>query len=173
MSVNQSRFVAFWASHERRAQVYGRLLTVCLALLGLSLANTYRAWSQPREVVRIGCDGIPPLVRINEEVYQEPDEREIRAFASMFAVMYARGDSFSVVNDYVFAASKMTAELREPFRLQARGTAERPGAIQVVARDVWRDRRGVVEDVLSIGSDVAASTRDTTDGPTPDRPAAT
>jgi hypothetical protein len=132
MPVNQSRFVAFWASHERRAQVYGRLLTVCLALLGLSLANTYRAWSQPREVVRIGCDGIPQLVRINEEVYQEPDEREIRAFASMFAVMYARGDSFSVVNDYVFAASKMTAELREPFRLQARGTAERPGVIQVV-----------------------------------------
>ncbi|MGZ6885696.1 MAG: AI-2E family transporter [Acidimicrobiia bacterium] len=29
------------------------------------------------------------------------------------------------------------------------------GALQVVARDVWRDRRRVVEDVLSIGADVA------------------
>ena len=27
------------------------------------------------------------------------------------------------------------------------------GALQVVARDVWRDRRGVVEDVLSLGAD--------------------
>ncbi len=29
------------------------------------------------------------------------------------------------------------------------------GALQVVARDVWRDRRGVVEDVLSLGADLA------------------
>lgn len=36
------------------------------------------------------------------------------------------------------------------------------GAIQVVARDVWRDRRGVVEDVLSIGADVGESVRDRT-----------
>ncbi len=132
MSVNQSRFVAFWAAHERRAQVYGRLLSVTLVLLGLSLVNTYRAWSQPREVVRIGCDGIPQLVRINEEVYSEPDEREIRAFASMFTVMYARADSHSVVNDFLFCMSKMTPELRDRFRPQVRGTPERPGAVQVV-----------------------------------------
>jgi hypothetical protein len=132
MSMPNNRFIAFWASHERRARVYGRLLGVSLALLGLSLVNTYRAWNQPREVIRVACDGIPQLVRLNEEVYSEPDEREIRAFTSLFAVMYARGDSFSVVNDYVFCASKMNPELREQFRLQARGTPERPGAIQVV-----------------------------------------
>ncbi len=132
MSIPNNRFIAFWASHERRARIYGRLLGVSLALLGLSLVNTYRAWNQPRDVIRIGCDGIPQLVRLNEEVYSEPDEREIRAFTSLFAVMYARGDSYSVVNDYVFCASKMNPELREQFRLQARGTPERPGAIQVV-----------------------------------------
>ena len=132
MSMPNNRFIAFWASHERRARIYGRLLAASLALLGLALVNNYRAWNQPRDVIRIGCDGIPQLVRLNEEVYSEPDEREIRAFTSLFAVMYARGDSYSVVNDYVFCASKMNPELREQFRLQARGTSERPGAIQVV-----------------------------------------
>jgi hypothetical protein len=132
MAATNSRFIAFWASHERRAQIYGRLAAVSLILLGVSLANNYRAWNRPREVVRVACDGIPQLVRINDEVYSEPDEREIRAFASTFAVMYARGDSYSVVNDYVFCASKMSADLREQFRRQARGTQDQPGAIQVV-----------------------------------------
>jgi hypothetical protein len=132
MSAASSRFVAFWASHERRALVYGRLLSVTLVLLGLSLANNYRAWNRPREVVRIACDGIPQLVRINDEVYSEPDEREIRAFVGNFAVLYARGDSFSVVNDYVYCAAKMVAELREQFKQEAKGKGDRPGAIQVV-----------------------------------------
>ena len=151
MSMNQSRFVAFWAAHEKRAQVYGRLLAVTLALLALSLANNYRAWNRPREVVRIACDGIPQLVRVNEEVYSEPDEREIRAFTSLFAVMYARGDSYSVVNDYVYCAAKMTPELREQFKQQVRGTNERPGAVQVV--ESLRRRTQVDPADLEIGID--------------------
>lgn len=46
------------------------------------------------------------------------------------------------------------------------------GAIQVVARDVWRDRRGVVEDVLSIGTDVGTTVREATDPPASDPPPA-
>ena len=46
MSASNSRFVAFWAAHERRALVYGRLLGVTLALLAVSLVNTYRAYRQ-------------------------------------------------------------------------------------------------------------------------------
>ena len=119
-------------SHERRAQVYARLLVVTLALLALSLVNTYRAWNRPREVVRIGCDGIPQLVRVNDDVYSEPDEREIRAFAARFAVRAARADSFSVVNDYLDILPLMAPELRERFRREARGSSEQPGAVQVV-----------------------------------------
>lgn len=132
MPAATSRFVAFWASHERRARVYGRLLFVTLALLGLSLANTYRAWSRPREVVRIGCDGIPELVRINDEVYSEPDEREIRAFAAEFTIFFMRGDSFSAVNDAVWVAKRMAPELREVFKREARGAKDRPGSIAIL-----------------------------------------
>ena len=132
MPVSNNRFVAFWAAHERRAQVYGRLLTASLVLLAVSLVNTYRAWNQPREVVRIGCDGIPQLVRINDDVYSEPDEREIRAFAARFAVRVARADSFSVVNDYLDVLPLMVPELRQRFRREARGSADQPGAVQVV-----------------------------------------
>ena len=132
MSASNSRFVAFWAAHERRALVYGRLLGVTLALLAVSLVNTYRAWNRPREVVRIGCDGIPQLVRVNDDVYSEPDEREIHAFAVRFAVRAARADSFSVVNDYLDILPLMAPELRERFHREARGTAEQPGAVQVV-----------------------------------------
>lgn len=132
MPASTSRFVAFWAAHERRAQVYGRLLVVTLGLLAVSLVNTYRAWNRPREVVRIGCDGIPQLVRINDEVYSEPDDREIRAFAARFAVRAGRADSFSVVNDYLDILPLMTPELRERFHREARGTSEQPGAVQVI-----------------------------------------
>src|SRR5262245_66303165 len=91
MGASDNRFIAFWATHERRARVYARLLAVTLVLLFLSLLNTYRAWSRPREVVRIGCDGIPSLVRINDEVYSEPDVGEICAFVEGFAVFFIRG----------------------------------------------------------------------------------
>lgn len=132
MAASTSRFVAFWAAHERRALVYSRLLAVTLALLGISLVNTYRAWNRPREVVRIGCDGIPQLVRVNDDVYSEPDEREIHAFAARFAVRAARADSFSIVNDYLDILPLMTPELRERFHREARGSAEQAGAVQVV-----------------------------------------
>jgi hypothetical protein len=127
-----SRFVAFWAAHERRATVYGRLLVVTLAFLGLSLVNTYRAWNRPREVVRIGCDGIPELVRVNDAVYSEPDQREIRAFVAQFAIFFMRGDSFSAVNDAVWVAQRMAPALRETFKREAKGTPDRPGSIAVL-----------------------------------------
>ena len=90
-------------------------------LLALSLVTTVRIWSRPREVIRIGCDGIPQVVRIDEHAYSEPDDREIRAFAAQFAVFYMRADSYSIVNDYVWAAARMTTELRDSFKREARG----------------------------------------------------
>jgi hypothetical protein len=82
--------------------------------------------------VRIGCDGIPSLVRINDQVYSEPDEREIRAFVAEFAVFFMRGDSFSAVNDAVWAARRMAPELREEFRRAAKGTRERMGSVAIL-----------------------------------------
>ena len=132
MPASSSRLIAFWASHERRAEIYARLLFAAGVLLAISLVNTYRAWNRPREVVRIGCDGIPQLVRINDEVYSEPDEREIRAFAARIVVRAVRADSFSVVNDYLDILPLMVPELRERFKREARGAAEQPGAVAVV-----------------------------------------
>ena len=132
MAASDNRFIAFWATHERRARVYGRLLVVTLVLLFLALLNTYRAWNRPREVVRIGCDGIPSLVRINDEVYSEPDEREIRAFVAEFAVFFMRGDSYSAVNDAVWAGRRMAPELREAFRRVAKGGRDRLGSVAIL-----------------------------------------
>ena len=35
-----------------------------------------------QEVIRIGCDGIPQVVTLDSAAYSEPNEREIRAFAT-------------------------------------------------------------------------------------------
>ena len=134
MSAVGSRFVAIWASHEARARLWFRLVLLTAAGLALSLVTTIRVWNRPREVIRIACDGIPQVVRLDNVAYSEPDEREIRAFATQFAVFYARSDSYSVLNDLVWCANRMAPELRERFKRVVRGTSERPGIVTVIER---------------------------------------
>ena len=107
MSASDSRFVAIWASHEARARIWFRLFVLAGAGLVLSLVTTIRVWTRPREVIRIGCDGIPQVVTLDNAAYSEPNEREIRGFATEFAVFYARSDSYSVLNDLVWCANRM------------------------------------------------------------------
>ena len=134
MSASESRFVAIWASHEARARLWFRLFLFTAAGLVLSLATTLRVWSRPREVIRIGCDGIPQVVTLDNAAYSEPNEREIRAFATEFAVFYARSDSYSVLNDLVWCANRMAPELRDRFKRSVRGTPEAPGIITVIEK---------------------------------------
>jgi hypothetical protein len=134
MSASESRFVAIWASHEARARLWLRLFVLTAAGLVLSLVTTIRIWNRPREVIRIGCDGIPQVVTLDSAAYSEPNEREIRAFATEFAVFYARSDSFSILNDLVWCANRMAPELRERFKRTVRGTAATPGVITVIEK---------------------------------------
>jgi hypothetical protein len=134
MSASDSRFVAIWASHEARARLWFRLFIVTAAALVLSLATTLRVWNRPREVVRIGCDGIPQVVTLDSAAYSEPNEREIRAFATEFSVFYARSDSYSILNDLVWCANRMAPELRDRFKRSVRGTTETPGIISVIEK---------------------------------------
>lgn len=134
MSASESRFVAIWASHEARARLWFRLFLAAAAALVLSLVTTLRVWNRPREVVRIGCDGIPQVVTLDNVSYSEPNEREIRAFATEFAVFYARSDSYSILNDLVWCANRMAPELRERFKRSVRGTPETPGLISVIEK---------------------------------------
>jgi hypothetical protein len=134
MSASDSRFIAIWASHEARARLWFRLFLMASAGLALSLVTTIRVWNRPREVVRIGCDGIPQVVRLDNVAYSEPNEREIRAFATQFAVFYARSDSYSILNDLVWCASRMAPELRERFKRSVRGTPQTPGLVQVIEK---------------------------------------
>lgn len=127
-----NRAMAIWASSERRARAYGFMLLVSLCVTGLALLNTYKAWHREREVVRVGCDGIPQLVRVNDEVYAEADERELRAFVAEFSVFFMRYDSHSILNDSAWAAARMTPELAEAFKTTMRGTRERPGVIPLI-----------------------------------------
>jgi hypothetical protein len=134
MSAAGSRFIAIWASHEARARLWSRLFFVAVACLLLSLVTTIRVWTRPREVVRIGCDGIPQVVTLDNAAYSEPNEREIRAFATQFAVFYARSDSFSILNDLVWCANRMAPDLRERFKKTVRGSAETPGLVPVIEK---------------------------------------
>lgn len=134
MSASDSRFVAIWASHEARARLWFRLFLLASAGMALSLVTTIRVWSRPREVIRIGCDGIPQVVRLDNTAYSEPNEREIRAFATQFAVFYARSDSYSILNDLVWCANRMAPELRERFKRAVRGAPEAPGVITVIEK---------------------------------------
>jgi len=131
MSVAQSRFVAFWASYETRARIWYRLFVGSAILLGLSLVTTIRALNHPREVIRIGCDGIPAVVSLTD-AYSEPNDTEIQAFSRRFAEVYARADSFSVANDFAFCQRYMQPKLREAFKREARGDAGHPGVIAVI-----------------------------------------
>jgi hypothetical protein len=134
MSASQSRFVAIWASHEARARVWFRLFVVTAVGLVLSLVTTIRVWTRPREVIRIGCDGIPQVVTLDNAAYSEPNEREIRAFATEFAVFYARSDSYSILNDLVWCANRMAPELRDRFKRSVRGGPQTPGLITVIEK---------------------------------------
>jgi hypothetical protein len=134
MSAGHSRFVAIWASHEARAKVWFRLFLVATAGLVLSLVTTIRVWNRPREVVRIGCDGIPQVVTLDNAAYSEPNEREIRAFATEFAVFYSRSDSYSILNDLVWCANRMAPDLRERFKRSVRGTPGTQGIVNVIEK---------------------------------------
>jgi hypothetical protein len=134
MSASGSRFVAIWASHEARARVWFRLFLLTTAGLGLSLVTTIRVWTRPREVIRIGCDGIPQVVTLDNAAYSEPNEREIRGFAMEFAVFYARSDSYSILNDLVWCANRMAPELRERFKRTVRGAPQTAGIITVIQK---------------------------------------
>jgi len=123
--------VAHWQASDRRARVFLWCLGAALVLLALSLAATHRALSRPREVIRIGCDGVPQLF-VPTPQYSEPNEPEIRSFATNFVTALARSDSYSVVNDYVFAAQRMAPRLREEFKREARGRDGRLGAIKII-----------------------------------------
>jgi hypothetical protein len=134
MGASTNRFIAIWASHEARARLWFRLFVLAAASLALSLVTTIRVWHRPREVVRIGCDGIPQVVMLDNQAYSEPNEREIRAFATEFAVFYARSDSFSILNDLVWCANRMAPDLRERFKRAVRGGRETPGLVAVIEK---------------------------------------
>jgi hypothetical protein len=143
--------MAFWKSAEERAVFWHRLAIFEAFLLSLSLLVAGRVLGRQREVIRIGCDGIPQLVALNDAVYSEPDEREIRAFAASFAGFYARADSYSIVNDLVFCARRMTPEFRERFKAAVKGQGGAPNLIarvegmkqrmEVQVKDVEVDKR--------------------------------
>jgi hypothetical protein len=134
LTASNSRFIAIWASHEARARLWFRLFVLAAAGLVLSLVTTIRVWSRPREVIRIWCDGIPQVVALDNASYSEPNEREIRAFATEFAVFYARSDSYSILNDMVWCANRMAPELREHFKKTVRGSPNRPGLVPVIEK---------------------------------------
>lgn len=120
---------AIWERHASRAALWRALCLVSGALTALALVLCLRLLDRPREVIRIGCDGIPQLVRLDNEQYSEPNEREMQAFVRLWTVAYARNDSFSAVNDAVHAGRYMVPELREVYRRRMRGTPEKPGLL--------------------------------------------
>jgi hypothetical protein len=122
--------------------------------LALSLVATIRAYSRPREVIRIGCDGIPEVVRIAEPAYSDPSEREIRAFAAEFAEKVMRRDSYSVRQDFLWAARRMVPELQARFKQEARGTATKRGAVEAIEALAQRTQvePGALEITVSKGS---------------------
>jgi len=131
MSAESSRFIAFWKAADNRAQLWSWGFVGASAALFLSLLCLAKAMNRPREVIRIGCDGVPQLFTPTAQ-YSEPNEPEIRAFVSNFVVAIARADSFSVINDYVDAARRMAPNLRQAFMREARGHDGRVGTIRVI-----------------------------------------
>jgi hypothetical protein len=131
VSAESSRLVDFWRAADNRAQLWFWLFLAVSTALVLSLTTSIRLLNKPREVIRIGCDGVPQLFTPTAQ-YSEPNEPEIRAFTGNFVVAMARADSFSVVNDYVDAARRMAPNLRQAFMKEARGHDGRPGTIQII-----------------------------------------
>lgn len=117
--LEKNRMMAVWASADTRARVWFTVACVTGLALFASLWTTIHLLNRPREVVRVGCDGVPQLVTITG-AYDEPNDAEIRAFVTAFAIQYGRMDSFSVMNDVVFCAQNLVPELRETFRVTGR-----------------------------------------------------
>jgi hypothetical protein len=126
---NPNRLRAIWDGHANRAALWRALFLGSAAVTALTLLLSLRLLGRPREVIRIGCDGIPQLVRVDTEQYTEPNEREMQAFVRLWTVAYARNDSFSAVNDAVHAARYMVPELRDLYRRRMKGTPEEPGLV--------------------------------------------
>lgn len=122
-------FTALWKRHAQHAATWRALCLGQAVLTALALGLCFTLLRRPREVVRIGCDGIPQLVRLDVQQYSEPNEHEIQAFVRMWAVAYARADSWSAVNDAVYVGRYMVPELREAYRRHMRGTAAQPGLL--------------------------------------------
>jgi hypothetical protein len=124
-----NRLTAVWKHHANQAATWRALCLGQGVVTALGLGLCYHLLQRPREVVRIGCDGVPQLVRLDVEQYSEPSEREIQAFVRRWSVGYARADSFSAVHDAVDTGRYMVPELRDAYRLRMRGTTERPGLV--------------------------------------------
>jgi hypothetical protein len=127
--VADNLFTALWKRHAQHAATWRALCLGQAVITVLALVLAFTLLHRPREVVRIGCDGIPQLVRLDVQQYAEPNEREIQAFVRTWAVAYARADSFSAVNDAVYVSRYMVPELREAYRRHMRGTAGQPGLL--------------------------------------------
>ena len=124
-----NRLTAVWKRHAEQAGLWRALCLGQGVVTTLGLGLCFHLLHRPREVVRIGCDGIPQLVRLDVEQYTEPNEREIQGFVRLWTVAYARADSYSVVNDGVHVARFMVPELRDAYRLRMRGGSGQPGLV--------------------------------------------
>jgi len=127
--VADNLFTALWKRHAQHAATWRALCLGQAVITALALVLCFTLLRRPREVVRIGCDGIPQLVRLDVQQYSEPNEHEIQAFVRMWAVAYARDDSFSAVNDAVYVARYMVPELREAYRRRMKGTPGQAGLL--------------------------------------------
>jgi len=132
--VRGNRFVSLWHHAEQSARACWIACCLEAGLAVLSLTVAIKLINRPREVVRVGCDGIPALLKIDEPRNSEPDEREIRAFATAFATFYVRRDSYSIVNDFAWCAARMAPELRDKFKAFARGQPGQPSLISKIER---------------------------------------
>ncbi len=99
-----------WASADNRAKLWLQLFIVQTFLLAVSVAGLYRVLTAPPLVYRVGCDGIPVPLTLNEAVYSEPQETELRSFAAHAALKLMRLDSYSIVNDVLETSKWMTPE---------------------------------------------------------------
>ena len=134
-TVERNRLFALWATAETRARVWGGIAAVATLV---ACGNTALAWQvlhRPREVVRVGCDGIPQLVPLTPG-YDEPQEAEIRAFIAAFATAYSRADSYSLRNDLLYCAERMVPELRGDFR---KATRDLVSAVEGLQRRTYVD----------------------------------
>jgi hypothetical protein len=140
MSGERNRLIAFWATAEHRARIWFWLFVLQSTALLCSLGETRHLLYKPLQVIRVGCDGIPNVIRLDEEKYSEPTDAEVRAFATNFIRYFARADSGSVVNDYAWCGQHMAPNLRAVF-----------------VRDVKRTRATTIVEDLKARADIDPS----------------